>query len=385
MRNVFRNKLQCEKIPQYLLAIAFLIFCTYTGYYSLKNYWDIQKSGVEATHDGYVKGNVFEENFNILLWNKDKYVEGYGLAAKWMKQPKLNNTIKLKNTYLTEEREAYSQELLKKNAEDLLRTKQYLEERGAKLLYVQSLYKICKYDNQLPVGIADYSNENMDYFLKCISENGIDTIDMRECFKEDGMDSYEYFFKTDHHWTPEAGFYAFTKIAEYAENVLGTEVGDEVTNIENYSIEEFEAWHLGTNGQRTGIRYGGIDDFHLITPTFDTTITNAITGETGSYEDVLIERVVLEQESKAVYDICYGNSMSGYFHNPNAVSDKTVVLVSDSMGKVVAPFVILAFENVYTTGFDFNQTKLDEINPDLVVYLPYHDNIKGEDYYNVFK
>ena len=119
MKNNFRNKLCYEKIPQYILVIAFLMFCILTGYYSLKNYWDIQKSGVEATHDGYVKGNAFEENFNILLWNKDKYVEGYGLAAKWMKQPKLNNTIKLKNTYLTEEREAYSQELLKKNADDL--------------------------------------------------------------------------------------------------------------------------------------------------------------------------------------------------------------------------------------------------------------------------
>ena len=108
-----------------------------------------------------------------------------------------------------------------------------------------------------------------------------------------------------------------------------------------YVIENYEDWHLGSNGQRTGIRYGGIDDFHLMVPSFETNITNNYTGETGSYQDVLIERAVLEQESRAVYDICYGNSMSGYFYNPNAVNDKTVVLVSDSMGKVVAPFVIL--------------------------------------------
>ena len=379
------KKIKYGRIPQILLVIAFFVFCTCTGYFSLKNYWNIKVSGVEATADGYVAGNAFEENFNILLWNEDKYVEYYGLAAKWMKQPKLNNTIKLKNGYLSEEREAYSDELLKKNADDLLITKQYLEERGTKLLYVQSPYKISKYDNQLPAGIVDYSNDNMDRFVSYIAGNGIDYIDIRERFNEDGMDQYEYFFETDHHWTAEAGFYAFTQIAEYAENTLGVEADDQVTNIDNYVIDNFEDWHLGSNGQRTGIRYGGIDDFHLITPAFDTNITNVLTGETGSYQDVLIERVVLEQESRAVYDICYGNSMSGYFHNPNAANDKTVVLVSDSMGKVVAPFVILAFENVYTTGFDFNQEKIEEINPDLVIYLPYHDNIDGENYYTVFK
>ena len=89
-------------------------------------------------------------------------------------------------------------------------------------------------------------------------------------------------------------------------------------------IENFGAWYLGSNGQRTGIYYGGIDDFQLISPAFDTSITNVVTGETGSYNDVLIERVVLEQESRAVYDICYGNSVGGYFHNPNERQDFSV-------------------------------------------------------------
>lgn len=385
MKHISHKKLQYEKIPQYVLVTAFLLFCIFTGYFSLKNYWDIKVSGVEATPDGYTKDNEFEENFNILLWNEDKYVEYYGLAAKWLKQPELNNTIKLKNGYLSEEREAYPAEVLKKNADDLLRTKQYLEERGTGLLYVQSPYKISKYDDQLPIGVSDYSNENMDLFLKHISENGIDNIDLRESFKEDGMDPYDYFFRTDHHWTAEAGFYAFTKIAEYAEASLGIEISDQVTDINNYNIENFEDWHLGSNGQRTGIHYGGIDDFHLISPKFDTAITNMNTGENGSYNDVLIERIVLEEESRAVYDICYGNSMGAYFHNPNASGDKTVILVSDSMGKVVAPFMILAFKNVYTIGYDLNQAKIEEINPDLVIYLPYHDNIVGDNYYNIFK
>lgn len=99
----------------------------------------------------------------------------------------------------------------------------------------------------------------------------------------DNLDAYDYFFKTDHHWTSEAGFYAFTKIAEYAENVLETRVDPKVRNLDNYNVENFEEWYLGSNGQRTGIHYGGIDDFHFISPKFETAIANLNTGETGNY------------------------------------------------------------------------------------------------------
>lgn len=383
-QGLFKN-FQYEKIPQYLLVIGFLSFCICTGYFSLKNYGEIKMSGVEATPDGYTIDNEFEENFNILLWNEDKYVEYYGLAAKWLGQPELNNTLKLKNGYLSEKRDAYSDDVLKKNADDMLRLKQYLEERGSKFLYVQSPYKISKYNEQLPIGITDYSNHNMDKFLEYVSANGIDIIDMRECFREDGLDTYDYFFKTDHHWTSEAGFYAFTKIAEYAENVLETEIEPKVKSLDSYNIENLENWYLGSNGQRTGVQYGGIDDFHFISPKFETAITNLYTGETGNYTDILIERIVLEEKSRAVYDICYGNSMSGYFANPLVANDKKVIFISDSMGKVVAPFMILSFQEVFTSGYSLTAETIESVDPDLVVYLSYHDNIKGDNYFNIFK
>ena len=377
------KKPDLAKLPENILAVAFFLFLILTGYYSLKNYWDVRVSGVTETADGFSVENDFESNFNILLWHEDKYVEYYGLAAKLLGQPELNEVVKLKNGYLSGVEELVPEENLKRNADDLLALKQYLESRGSSLLYVQTPFKISKFDDQLPAGIADFSNQNIDTFMKYLAENGIATIDIRQTMYEEGMDQYDYFFRTDHHWTPEAGFYAYGKIADYVEENLGIPVDEQVKNLENYQIDNYEDWHLGTNGQRTGIYYGGIDDFHLISPAFDTQLINMDTQETGSYHEILIEDAVLKEESRAVYDIAYGNSIGHYFHNPNAANDARVLVVSDSMGKVVAPFLILSYQDVYTTGYDLTMEKIEEFAPDIVIYVTYPANIGGESFHVV--
>ena len=95
------KKPDLAKLPENILAVAFFLFLILTGYYSLKNYWDVRVSGVTETADGFSVENDFESNFNILLWHEDKYVEYYGLAAKLLGQPELNEVVKLKNGYLS--------------------------------------------------------------------------------------------------------------------------------------------------------------------------------------------------------------------------------------------------------------------------------------------
>ncbi len=375
-----KKKLNPAKLPENILAVAFFLFIILTGYFSLKNYWDVRTSGVTETADGFSVENDFESNFNILLWQEDKYVEYYGLAAKLLGQPKLNEVVKLKNGYLSGVEELVPEENLKNNADNLLKLQQYLEGRGSTLLYVQTPYKINKFDNELPAGIEDYSNQNIDTFMNYLTENGVNTIDIRQTMYEDGMNQYDYFFRTDHHWTPEAGFYAYGKIVDYVEKKLGIDVDEQVKSLENYQIDNYKDWHLGTNGQRTGIYYGGIDDFQLISPLFDTQLINMDTQVSGSYHEILIEDAVLKEESRAVYDIAYGNSIGHYFHNPNAANDARVIVVSDSMGKVVAPFLILAYQDVYTTGYDLTTQKIEEFNPDIVIYVTYPANIGGDSF-----
>ncbi len=373
-----KKEMHLYKIPEYLLAVVFLVFVFLTAYHSLKNYWEIRVEGTLETADGYSLENGFEENFNILLWNKEKYVEYYGLAANILKQPELNEVIKLKNNYLTSVKEQYPREDLQTSADNLLELQQYLENMGSELLYVQTPYKISKYDTQLPIGVTDYSNENLDMFIGMLEQNGVNYIDVREEMYEDGLNQYDYFYVTDHHWTPEAGFYTFKKIAEYLDNDLNIPIHDIVTNLDNYRIDNYPEWHLGSNGQRTGKYFGGIDDFHLITPDFPTAILNLNTNQAGTYEEILIEDAVLEQPSRAVYDIAYSYSLGNNFYTPNTANHARIIFVSDSMGKVVAPFMVIGYENVFTTSYTLTEQMILDYQPDVVIFLPYHDNVESK-------
>ncbi len=379
------EKPKAIRFPESILAILFFVFIFLTGGYSLKNYWDIRVSGITETPDGFSLENAFQDNFNILLWNKDSYVEYYGLMASLLGQPELNQVIKLNNGYLSGVEAEVSKGQLEDDAADLIGLKDYLEDKGSRLLYVQAPFKIDKYDESLPPGVEDYSNRNLDYFLECLGKGRVDVIDIRQAIHEDGLNQYDYFFRTDHHWTPEGGFYAFKKISGYIEENYGIVVDEQVRDLGNYRVDNYEDWHLGSNGQRVGIRYGGIDDFHMISPEFDTQITNMDTQVSGSYYDVLIEDAVLKEKSVATYDIAYGNSIGGHFYNPNAQNDAKVIVVSDSMGKVVAPFLILSYREVYTTGYDLTKQALDEYDPDVVVYITYPANVSSGGCFHVLE
>ncbi len=384
MKRFDKEKINIKKLPEYSLAVAFFLFIIFTGYFSLKNYWEVKTSGVMATPDGYSVENEFEENFNILLWNENKYVEYYGLVAKLLGQPMLNETYKMDNGYLTALEPQVSEEMLQANADNMLELQQYLEQSGSKLLYVQTPYKVSKYDNQLPAGVTDYSNQNMDIFLEKLAGNGVDTIDMREEMYRDGINQYDYFYRTDHHWTTEGGFYAYVKIADFLEKEYGIAIDAQVKNIDNYRTDVYEQWHLGTNGQRTGIKYGGIDDFHVLVPEFDTAVVNVGTGQSGNFYDVLIEQSVLKEKTRAVYDLAYSRTLGGMFQSPNAANDATVLIVTDSMGKVVNPYMILSYKNVYTNGYNITKELLDTLQPDVVVYISYATNL-AESNFDVIK
>ena len=128
------EKPKAIRFPESILAILFFVFIFLTGGYSLKNYWDIRVSGITETPDGFSLENAFQDNFNILLWNKDSYVEYYGLMASLLGQPELNQVIKLNNGYLSGVEAEVSKGQLEDDAADLIGLKDYLEDKGSRLL-----------------------------------------------------------------------------------------------------------------------------------------------------------------------------------------------------------------------------------------------------------
>ena len=90
----------------------------------------------------------------------------------------------------------------------VVRLSRALEKRDIPLLYVQAPQKLQSGDPRLPDGVSDYGNDYADQILAVLEEQGVAALDLRETLAACGRDWSSLFFRTDHHWTPEAGFLA---------------------------------------------------------------------------------------------------------------------------------------------------------------------------------
>lgn len=321
-------------------------------------------------------GSKFETDIASTFYNKVGFVNLNGAICRFLKQPKMNGVVKLNNGYLLSPMPYTSDEVLREYADSTIKLNSYLREKGIYLCYVSAPYTLSKYDSQLPYGIEDYGNDNIDRFLEMLTEAGVDIIDIRQTMYEDGINQYDMMYKTDHHWTTEAGFYAYEGIEKYIEENTGCTVDERISDISNYNITKYEKWHLGSNGQRTGKYYAGIDDFDLIIPNFETELQNS-EGKAGSMKDMMIDMGPLQNKdytSRYTYDYVLGTSLCD-FQNLNCKNDVSVLFITDSFGKAVAPYISIGFcEMNYVYNGDSSVITpefIESINPDVVVMLYY--------------
>lgn len=316
------------------------------------------------------------------FWGKIQFVNLNGLMNSILGRHEMNGVIKLDNSYLMTTYPYETDEALRDKANRLDSLDACLEQQGIPMLFALCPYTSSRYDSQLPAGISDYGNDNADRFMEMVSEYGIDNIDFREEMHADRLNQYDMMYRTDHHWTTEAGFYAFGKILDWILDSTGAGIDERVADISNYSRTVYEDWHLGSRGQRTGIYYAGIDDYVLITPDFDTSLSRG--GMEGSFIDLLVNYSPLENReytSRYTYDYVMGNALGNYINN-NAENDTKVLVVTDSFGKAVNPYLILSFKEVRyiydNESSSLTAEYINEYNPDVVVLMYYIDFIGGD-------
>lgn len=222
--------------------------------------------------------------------------------------------------------------------------------------------------------------------MEMVVEYGIDSIDFREVMYEDGLDQYDMMYKTDHHWTTEAGFYAYQKILKWVEENAGISVDERVADFSNYTRSVYKNWHLGSRGQRTGIYYAGIDDYVLITPDFETSLSHS--GMEGSFTELMVNYEPLENKeytSRYTYDHVMAGA-SGDWINNNAKNDAKLLIVADSFGTAVNPYMILSFREVRyiydAASHKLTEEYIEEYDPDIVVLLYYTNCIGSNDFFS---
>ena len=328
-------------------------------------------------------GSKVETDYISNFLGKMQFVNFNGLMRRVLGQHEMNGVVKLNNGYLVLTYPYASEEMLRNKAEKLHTLDLRLKERDISLLFAICPYTSSKWDPELPIGVEDYGNTNIDRFMEMVSEYGIEKLDFREEMYADGINQYDMMYRTDHHWTTEAGFYAYTKLSKWIQDKTNCEIDARVMELSNYTQTTYRKWHLGSRGQRTGIYYAGIDDFVLITPDFETLLSNGTVE--GTFNDLVINYAPLENReytSRYTYDYVLGNALGNY-KNYMAENDVKVLIVTDSFGKAVNPYMILSYGEVQwcSTMQGVTQAYLDEYDPDVVIVM-YYANAVCED--NVF-
>lgn len=324
-------------------------------------------------------GSQFETDIATCFLNKFEFVNFNGAIRNCLGQQQMNNVVKLDNGYLLSPIHYVSDEDLTPKVDAVVNLKRYLDVKEIPFIYVITPYTSSKYDPEVPVGIEDYGNDNLDRFAMMLENKDVNLMDLRETMYADGINQYDMMYKTDHHWTTKCGFYAYTKINEQLMDLLDCEVDPEVMDFSNYTVTTYDKWHLGSNGQRTGKYFAGIDDFDLIIPNFETSLVRYDEDEDlkeGEYAALIIDVAALQNRNPAsryTYDRVLEYAMSAYTNN-NAVNDKKILVISDSYGLAVNPFLILSYQGVQTCPSGVISECLEDYKPDAVIMLLYASN-----------
>lgn len=259
-----------------------------------------------------------------------------------------DEVVKLKNGYLTF---VCGPADVTESARSLLSLQETCKENGAELYFVLTPQKISKYDPELPIGVQDNYNPMADAFLAQLGGQ-VHCTDLRQVIHENGINQYNFFFKTDHHWTPEGAFWCWGQVAQILKSEYGFVFDDAITDLNNYTVTTYPNCFLGSQGKRVGTVYAGLDDFSVITPNYAADFTLTV-------PDKGIDR-------SGDYGLCH-------IVNHQPPNDKRVLLVRDSFACAFTPYLAQACAELDTIDKRaFPQTiasYIEETKPDLVLFL----------------
>lgn len=215
----------------------------------------------------------------------------------------------------------------------------------------------------------------------------------------------DIYFDTDHHWRLYPSFVAYQSLCEELGERYGFQYNRDYADISNYSVTTYSDWSLGSWGKKVGrfFTWLGADDFDVISPRFQTSLIERqpYKNETrrGSFDESVLCTNFLEKDYYGVtnYDFyCGGTFRLQIFENEINPQGKKVLLVRDSFGQTITPFLALQTCELHTcdvrnhTQFVGEKLNLEEyikeIKPEyvIVIYSGAYSRDNSVGYYDFF-
>lgn len=294
---------------------------------------------------------------------------------------KSSEVVKLKNGYLTFKENSDTD--LSGLADYLTELKSVCDSVGCELMYVNKISKGTTDESLNPEFFPYVYQTNYNEIKPELIKSGIPILDFEQVIQEQNIDKYSLFFRTDHHWTPQTGLWVSENIAAQLNKEYGWNLDEALLDISNFKIDIYPKSFLGSQGKRVGALYDGVDDFSVVKPDFETSLTVEISdkGEsvTSTFEETMLHKEsitpdnLLNKDDTAYDTYMRGNHPLVRIMNHKIPNGKKALLVLDSYGCVVAPFLSLEFQQLdcidirsYT---DSVTDYITESKPDVVIYF----------------
>lgn len=350
----------------HVLAALFLLYIFYVGLAALPQFLvhtgktfqkELDSSYIKQINSQY-EGMLSTEAWYPLLQNKGTYINFNGLMAKTLRQHFMNDRAMLKNGHLGRlVSEVSSQEEIRRAADNIIRFHNAHTSQGKNFLFVMVPSQISKYEDLLPPGYTDTTNADADAFLALLDDAGVPYLDLREELQNDGISVTDAYYVTDHHWTPQTGFWAYQKMVSKLEQMGAIAPVDPFyTDPENFTFETHPDSFLGSSGKRTGKYYAGVDDSVLILPNFDTDIHITVPKRNlevqGRFEDVAYNTDVkydytnpdfFEDNFYGLYG--WGDNPITHWRNETAPYNHKFLMIGESFGNVPFSLMSILFDS----------------------------------------
>ena len=294
-----------------------------------------------------------------------------------------NDTVKKSDGYIVGNSDSFSEKDVKKAAEQLSETSEWLASMGIPLVYVQAPSKMTGSPEPAMPGLENHTYAKHELFREEALSRGVDYLEGAELLSYKGD---EAFYITDHHWTTEACLEVSDAVCAYLRDRHGLSVNEEAMGKDAYEHVTNRKAFLGAEGRRTGRWYAGLDDFTVISPKLDTDFDIEISDKDGAVSerhgpfteavmDMSKDTKNYSFEDSAYYAYWGGDYGLIHVKNNKAAGKSRVLVIKDSYGVPVTAFMTNAFAEMYIADIRYYAAEkslreiVEESRPDAVVYI----------------
>lgn len=218
---------------------------------------------------------------------------GWADAKQFLVTDSEEEILFLDNGYLTDAEPVIDKQDIEEIADRVADFHHFLDANGIDFCYVNAGSKVCPYDRQMPDLCCEYSNENGDSLIEALQFRNVDVLDMRACMIADGLDWYDSYYITDHHWKTETGLWAAGVLGRWLNEKSGFSFDDFYFSESSYLLQKYENYFIGSQGRSVTFAEADLEAYTKITPRFDTDFSVWIPEkgmeQSGTYAEVLFQ------------------------------------------------------------------------------------------------